>query len=90
MEKEKPDELCTGLCLGVRGVHDSPARLIPRGNGRTILVCSCCSRALVYVSADWSTGAPNIRNDLVASKQKRFECKHCKYDVVLLSELTPV
>lgn len=90
MEREKPDELCSGLCLGDRSAQDSPARLVPHGNGRKILACSCCSKALVYVPTDWSTGAPNIRKDLVNSKQKRFECKHCKYNVVILSELTPV
>lgn len=87
--REPGDALCTGLCQGERSSIEGPAQLLMNASGKRIMWCPCCSTPLKVVPMDWGTGAPNIRNDLITSKQIRFECVHCKYDTVLLSEIKP-
>lgn len=78
---------CTQICKGERGAQDSPAQFARTPDGRKALWCPCCSAPLLAAPVDWTLGAPNVRRDMVKTKELRFEDPVCGYDVVVLREL---
>jgi len=95
------DPRCKERCTGTdRPVWDSPARLArERGSGRKVLYCTCCERELLTYERTlelkgvtwYSTNIrpPNLNPELAADQQ-RFVDIICRYDVVMLWNITEI
>jgi hypothetical protein len=88
----RPDRVgrCRNKCKGERSPTDSPAMLVTihpePGVTAKVAICECCEQPLEY---DPVLGAPAIDPAMVEGKHKRYVCRDCNYNLVVLADLRP-
>lgn len=86
LSRAKKGPLCQRKCEGERSNTESPAKVVSvwsDGQRKSVVVCQCCREALIH---DPIGGTPAL-DPRVNATTKRFTCRQCQYNVVLLSDL---
>lgn len=98
---ERPrDPRCTGACTDRdRPAYDPPAKPgKERGTGRKLIYCPCCNHELLAEETlkpeqrmgVFNVRPPNLNPALQAGKHKRFYDLICRYEVVVLWDVTEI
>ena len=85
-EGRRPDPVlpCTGACRGERAAWEGPAKFGRLPDNSRVIFCTCCM--LVLTPVDAIAPPPNIAPG-IDTTSKRYECRACGYDTVVLPEI---